>query len=126
MNDEQRAYDILLEETDPRFVNFEFDSYWFTEGGANALAWMQRLGHRMKLWHINDRGSRGKGPAVTPILKTDSMELGTGNMDLDSLLEQALQVNVDAVILESHRNWIDGSPVKSAQVSAQFLNRIPE
>lgn len=126
MNDEQRAYDILLEETDPRFVNFEFDSYWFTEGGANALAWMQRLGHRMKLWHINDRGSRVQGPAVTPILKTDSMELGTGNMDLDSLLERALQVNVDAVILESHRNWIDGSPVKSAQVSAQFLNRIPE
>ncbi|MBM6917093.1 sugar phosphate isomerase/epimerase, partial [Gemmiger formicilis] len=40
--------------------------------------------------------------------------------------ERALQVNVDAVILESHRNWIDGSPVKSAQVSAQFLNRIPE
>lgn len=126
VNDEQRAYDILLEESDPQFVNFEFDSYWFTEGGANALAWMQRLGPRMKLWHINDRGSRVTGSAVTPILKTDSMELGTGNMDLDSLLEQALHVNVDAVILESHRNWIDGSPVKSAQISAQFLNRIPE
>ena len=34
---EKRAYDILQEETDPQFVNFEFDSYWFTEGGANAL-----------------------------------------------------------------------------------------
>ena len=56
VNAQKRAYDILLEETDPRFVNFEFDSYWFTEGGANALAWMQRLGPRMKLWHINDRG----------------------------------------------------------------------
>lgn len=125
VNAEQRAYDILLEETDPRFVNFEFDSYWFTEGGANALAWMQRLGTRMKLWHINDRGSRVSGSAITPILKTDSMELGAGNMDLDSLTQQALAVNVDAVILESHRNWIDGSPVKSAQVSAQFLSRIP-
>ena len=58
VNAEKRAYDILLEETDPQFVNFEFDSYWFTEGGANALAWMQRLGTRMKLWHINDRGTR--------------------------------------------------------------------
>ena len=89
VNSKQRAYDILLEETDPRFVNFEFDSYWFTEGGANALAWMQCLGSRMKLWHINDRGSRVTGSAVTPILKTDSMELGTGNMNLDSLMEQA-------------------------------------
>ena len=121
MNSKQRAYDILLEETDPRFVNFEFDSYWFTEGGANALAWMQRLGSRMKLWNINDRGSRVTGSAVTPILKTDSMELGTGNMNLDSLMEQALLVNVEAVILESHRNWIGNSPVKSLQVSANYL-----
>ena len=51
VNAETRAYDILIEETNPEFVNFEFDSYWFTEGGANALAWMQRLGSRMKLWH---------------------------------------------------------------------------
>ena len=80
INAEKRAYDILLEETDPQFVNFEFDSYWFTEGGANALAWMQRLGTRMKLWHINDRGTRLTGSAVTPILKTDSMELEYAKM----------------------------------------------
>ena len=123
VNADKRAYDILLEETDPKYVNFEFDSYWFTEGGANALAWMQRLGTRMKLWHINDRGTRLTGPAMTPILKTDSMELGTGNMGLDSLMAQALSVNVDAVILESHRNWVDKSPVKSLQVSAEYLKK---
>ena len=78
----------------------------------------------MKLWHINDRGSRTSGSAITPILKTDSMELGTGNMDLDSLMEQALSVDVDAIILESHRNWIDNSPVKSLQVSAEYLNKV--
>ena len=121
VNAEKRAYDILIEETNPEFVNFEFDSYWFTEGGANALAWMQRLGSRMKLWHINDRGTRITGSAITPILKTDSMELGTGNMDLDSLMAQALAMDVDAVILESHRNWVDNSPVKSFQLSAKYL-----
>ena len=82
---------------------------------------MQRLGPRMKLWHINDRGTRITGSAITPILKTDSMELGTGNMDLDSLMTQALSVNVDAIILESHRNWVDNSPVKSFQLSAKYL-----
>ena len=123
VNGRQRAYEILMEETGPQYVNFEFDSYWFTEGGADALAWMRRLGARMKLWHINDRGTRMAGSAMTPILKTDSMELGTGNMDLDSLMTQALSVNVDAVILESHRNWIDKSPVKSLQISAKYLNK---
>ena len=82
---------------------------------------MQRLGSRMKLWHINDRGTRLSGSAITPILKTDSMELGTGNMDLDSLMAQALAMDVDAVILESHRNWVDNSPVKSFQLSAKYL-----
>ena len=85
------------------------------------MAWMQRLGSRMKLWHINDRGTRITGSAITPILKTDSMELGTGNMDLDSLMAQALAMDVDAVILESHRNWVDNSPVKSFQLSAKYL-----
>ena len=116
------AYDILLSETDPDLVNFEFDSYWFTEGGANALETMQKLGPRMKLWHINDRGSRQVGPAMTPILKTDSMELGTGNMPLEALAEQARANGIEAVILESHRNRIDKSPVKSFELSAKWLN----
>ena len=118
----RRGYDILLEETDPAAVNFEFDSYWFAEGGADPLEWMERLGSRMKLWHINDRGARLARPPMTPILKTDSAELGTGNMPLEALAEQAKRANVEAVVLESHRNWVEKSPVKSFQVSAEFLN----
>lgn len=117
-----RGYDILLSDTDPAAVNFEFDSYWFAEGGADPLHWMKRLGNRMKLWHINDRGARLSGPAMTPILKTDSAELGTGNLPLDALTEQAKSVGIEAVVLESHRNWVDNSPVKSFQVSAKYLN----
>ena len=122
VNPQKCAYDILLEETEPEYVNFEFDSYWFTEGGADAKLWMRRLGNRMKLWHINDRGTRMTGPAMTPILKTDSMELGTGNMDLEGLAESAKENGIEAVILESHRNWIENSPVKSLQLSSQWLN----
>ena len=122
VNTKQTAYDILLEETDPSYVNFEFDSYWFAEGGADPLYWMRKLGSRMKLWHINDRGSRVSGVSMTPILKTDSMELGTGNMPLDALMEQAKGAGCEAVILESHRNWIEKSPVKSFQLSAKYLN----
>ena len=117
-----RAYEILLEETDPQYVNFEFDSYWFAEGGADPLDWMQKLGNRMKLWHINDRGSRVRGTSMTPILKSDSMELGTGNMPLDALLEQAKKTGCEGVILESHRNWIDKNSIKSLQLSSKYLN----
>ena len=117
-----RAYEILLEDTDPALVNFEFDSFWFTDGGADAKAWMQKLGTRMKLWHVTDRGSRQNGPAMTPILKQDSMELGTGNMDLDGLRVLAEAGGIEAVVLESHRNWIEKDPVRSLELSAKWLN----
>lgn len=118
---ERRAYEILIDETDPRFVNFEFDSFWFTDGGADAKDWMRRLGNRMKLWHITDRGSRQTGPSMTPILKNDSRELGTGNMDLEGLWTIAAANGVESVVLESHKNWIDKDPVKSLEMSAAWL-----
>lgn len=119
---DKTAYDLLIEKTNPEYVNFEFDSYWFAEAGADSLQWMKRLGDRLKLYHINDRGTRIEGASMTPILNSDSMELGYGNMNLKAMVEQALSVGVDAVILETHKNWVDGSPVKSLEVSAEFLN----
>lgn len=116
------AYDYIIENTDPAYVNFEFDSYWPTEAGVTALDIMKKLGERMKLYHINDRGTKLEKAMMTPILKSDSCELGLGNMNLEALCEQALSVGVEAIILESHKNWIDNSPVKSLQVSAEFLN----
>lgn len=120
---DKTAYDLIIEETDPDYVGFELDSYWPTEAGLSAIQLMKQLGNRMKLYHINDRGTRLKGPSMTPILKSDSMELGYGNMNLKELLAQALRVDVDAIILESHKNWVDKSPIKSLQISAEFLNR---
>lgn len=122
-NEGKRAIDILLEETDPDLVGFEFDSYWCTDAGADAAQWMQRLGARMKLWHVTDRGFRQFGPTITPILKADSMELGTGNMDLERLWQIATSNGVQSVVLESHKNWIDKDPVKSLELSAKWLQR---
>ena len=81
------------------------------------------LENRGKLGHITARRPRlaaGK-PAMTPILKTDSMELGTGNLPLEHWAEIAKENGVEAVVLESHRNWVNGSPVQCAQASARWL-----
>ena len=118
----RRAYDVLIDETGEDYVNFEFDSFWFTDGGADAQEWMKRLGGRMKLWHVTDRGSRQTGASMTPILKCDSMELGTGNMDLDGMLGTAKNNGVESIILESHKNWIGRDPVRSLEISAAWLN----
>lgn len=117
------AYDVLIDQTEPELVGFEFDSFWFTDGGADAKAWMRRLGSRMKMWHVTDRGARQSGPSMTPILKSTSVELGTGSMDLEGLLLIAGENGVEDVVLESHRDWIDKDPVKSLELSSSWLNK---
>ncbi|RVT79662.1 sugar phosphate isomerase/epimerase [Flavobacterium sufflavum] len=116
------AYQLLLEKTNPQYVNFEFDSYWAIEAGCDAVALMETLGDRMKLYHINDRGTRMKGSKGS-IVKSDGMELGYGNINLKALIESAKKNGVKAIILETHRNWVDNSPVKSFQLSAEFLKK---
>ncbi len=115
------AYDRIIENTDPAYVNFEFDSYWPTEAGVNTVDLMRRLGSRTKLYHINDRGSRVEGK-TSSILTSDSMELGYGNMDLKTMVDIVKGNGVDAIVLESHKNWVDKSPIKSFQLSAKFMN----
>ena len=44
-------------------------------------------------------------------------------MNLTVMVEQAKKAGVDAVILESHKNWVDKSPIKSFQMSAEFMNK---
>lgn len=119
----QFAYEILMERLNPAWVNFEFDSYWAAEAGVNVYSLMRRLGKRLKLHHINDRGSKEKGPYMTPIIKNDSMELGTGTMDLETLLQIDAEAGVDTVILETHRNFIDRSPLRSLEISSQYLQK---
>ncbi|CAH0191605.1 hypothetical protein SRABI76_01786 [Microbacterium oxydans] len=117
------AYSLIVDETDPAAVNFEFDCYWPTAAGVDALALMRDLGERVELVHITDRGTRRNGSSLTPIDTTDAVELGLGNMDIPAFIEQAKAAGSGAVILETHRNWIDGSPIRSFQTSAEVLNR---
>ncbi|HAN43281.1 MAG TPA: sugar phosphate isomerase [Sphaerochaeta sp.] len=121
VSSDKTAYDVIIDETQADLVGFEFDSFWFTDGGADSKLWMNRLGDRMRMWHVTDRGSRQSGASMTPILKVDSMELGLGNMDLEGLSEIAVSNGVDSIVLESHRNWIDKDPLKSIETSAKWF-----
>ena len=121
VNEDKSAYDTLIENTDPSYVNFECDTYWIAEAGMNPLSMMEKLGNRMKLWHIADRGTRVSKTPMTPILNSDSVELGQGNMDLDALSAYAKKVGIEAVVLESHRNWIHKDPIESIKLSSTYL-----
>ena len=124
VSEDKTAYDLIVENTDPQYVNFELDTYWMADGGADVTALVNKLSDRMVMWHINDRGCRKKGPFITPILKEDAAELGTGNMPLDAILETVkANTGVEAIVLETHKNWIDNDLIKSLTISAEWFRK---
>jgi sugar phosphate isomerase/epimerase len=122
LNNGQLAYEYLIDNLDPKYVNFELDTYWASEAGVNIYALGEKLNHRLKLHHINDRGFKTKGPYMTPIVKSDSMELGTGCIDLKTLLKNDIDNEVSYVVLETHKNFIDNDRMKSILISIKYLN----
>ena len=118
------AFDVLIELTDSDTVGFELDCFWAATAGADPLALLDAVGERVCLLHLTDRGSRVTGPTMTPIVKVDSVELGAGNLAVDAIVGRAASLRMDAVVVETHKNWIDGSPLRSAEVSAQVLRRL--
>lgn len=53
-------YDILLAETDPRYVTMQMDVYWLVDAGQDPLAYFARHPGRYSSLHLKDRTSDGQ------------------------------------------------------------------
>lgn len=47
-------YEILLNNTDPKFVKFEMDLYWVAYADQNPVDWFKKYPGRFPMWHIKD------------------------------------------------------------------------
>lgn len=124
VDNQEFAYDVLIKETNPEYVNFEFDSYWTSVSGVDVISYMKKLGSRIKLHHICDNGNIKKGESITPIIKMKACELGSGCLNLKEMIKLDYENNVDYVILEQHKNHIDNNPMESARLSLKYLKEI--
>jgi sugar phosphate isomerase/epimerase len=53
------AYDVLIEETDPRYVHFEMDLFWVTRGARDPVDLLRRLDGRVRQFHVKDMNLGG-------------------------------------------------------------------
>jgi sugar phosphate isomerase/epimerase len=60
--DGRPLYDILLEETDPRYVKFELDIGWIEVSGQSAYRYLKRSPERFPLFHVKDIRWAEDGP----------------------------------------------------------------
>ncbi|WP_251840720.1 ThuA domain-containing protein [Oceanitalea stevensii] len=81
--EEMSAWEILVEETDPRYVTFQLDVAWATHAGVDVPALIEEYGDRIELLHIKDATGLGEedGPNFT--------NLGEGDVPLQDILAAA-------------------------------------
>jgi sugar phosphate isomerase/epimerase len=107
--DGRMAYELLLEQLDPR-VLVELDAYWTQMGGASPATVLRDLGDRAHLIHIKD------GPAVS---YEDDIMVPIGDGQIDWV--QALQTpsGLDWHIVELER--LHGDTFEALQQSYDYL-----
>ncbi|MFW2513403.1 sugar phosphate isomerase/epimerase family protein [Demequina sp. SO4-13] len=103
------AWEILVENTDPRYVTFQLDVYWAISAGVDVAALLEEHGDRVELLHIKD--------GTAPYGRADLTDVGEGDIDWGPIL-RAAQGNVKLYVLER-----DGAPADAefARDSFDFL-----
>lgn len=69
------AWQVIEENTDPRYVTFQLDVGWAADAGIDVPAWIEEYGDRIELLHIKD--------AVNVNADGDMRQVGLGNGDID-------------------------------------------
>jgi sugar phosphate isomerase/epimerase len=104
------AWEILVENTDPRYVTFELDTFWAADAGVDVAALLEEHGDRVELLHIKDGDLNGDGRGIPG-------NVGDGDMEWGPILDAA-QGKVKLYVLER-----DGAPADKefAEESFDFL-----
>ena len=128
--------DLLLEETDPRYLQMELDTYWIQHGGGDPVAWIERVQGRMPVVHLKDmvmlpaphpptpsptgREGEQKTPAASWGQPQQAMaEVGAGNMNFPGILAACKRAGVEWYAVE--QDFCAGDPFDSLAISYKNL-----
>src|SRR5919108_5171580 len=84
------AWQILVENTDPRWVAFQLDVGWATIGGEDPVALIEQFGDRIELLHVKD---------VADVAQRTQTTVGQGIVDWAGVFA-ASQGNVQQYVIE--------------------------
>ena len=104
--------DYLLENTDPKHVNFQMDLYWVTKAGADPLAYFEKYPGRFKLWHVKDMDDQGRFAPV-----------GNGTIDFGRILKEKKLSGMKYYFVEQDRTF-DMKPLEAIQISHNAIKKI--
>ncbi len=104
--------EILFDETDPRYVQAELDTYWIQFGGGDVCDWILRVKDRMPVVHLKDMATISWREQVMK-------EVGEGNLNWPGILDACRQANVEWYAVE--QDICPGDPFESLATSFRNL-----
>lgn len=122
---DRSGLDIFFDETDPRYVRAELDTYWIQHGGADPIAWINRMAGRMPVIHLKDMVMLPPPSKSPPIKRGDlrplqaMAEVGEGNMNFPGILEACQRAGVDFYAVE--QDICQRDPFESLAISYRNL-----
>ncbi len=122
--DGKYALDILLENTDPRYMAAEIDVAWVTIGGEDPAKYILKYKGRCPLLHLKDFTPKVVTNVLNdPRLKGIWTEVGTGVVNLKPVLSAAQKAGVEWGTVEQDQ-LRDLPPMESIKVSIQNLKKL--
>ncbi len=113
MNDGRQALQAIYEDTKEENVKAELDIYWLAKAGEKPAEWMERCTNRTPLVHLKD---------MTKDEEQFFAELGTGGVDIDSVLEKGKEAGVQWWIIEQDMSRL--TPFESIEISINYLRKL--
>ncbi|HVW63187.1 MAG TPA: sugar phosphate isomerase/epimerase [Puia sp.] len=113
-------YDLLVKETDPRYVSFELDILWAFFPGQDPAGLLRRYGRRYKALHLKDLRTGVTGNLSGGTSGENDVVLGTGQIDIPAVIKAARKAGVQHYYIE------DESSKSLTQVpqSIAYLHRL--
>ncbi|MEM7031641.1 MAG: sugar phosphate isomerase/epimerase [Chloroflexota bacterium] len=100
--------DILFDETDPKDVHAELDTYWVQHGGADPATWILKMKDRMPVVHVKDM-------TIEPPRTQVMAEVGEGNLNWPAILDACKEAGVQYYAVE--QDICPGDPFDSLAIS---------
>jgi sugar phosphate isomerase/epimerase len=112
--------DLLMKETNPKFVRFQMDVFWVMHPGADPVKWLEKYPKRWELMHVKDMKKGVKGDFTGHSDVSNDVALGTGQMNWTGILKAARKAGVKWYFIE------DESPASETQIpqSLHYLEQV--
>jgi sugar phosphate isomerase/epimerase len=113
-------FDYLAKNTDPKYVSFELDIVWAHLPGYDPAKLIKQYSDRFKLMHVKDVRKGVKGDATGKIDTDSNVALGTGQVDVASIIKAAKKSSIQYYYIEDESNAVNAQ----VPVSLAFLKSL--